>query len=181
MFQIEFDSEEWREERNKKLVEWIGDEDAINWFLDYCQVCEVFDDLVDRDKAIADSTVTDALYRLLCAMPINGFFDRFKGQLCPIITGGINSWLDANDLERSSEVDDRIRAFTLRDRYMEVLTFIIVLARGWDYLREHSLEIRAFFSHSESFSEYDAALHPPESETEHERGRRGREKAVEGS
>ena len=157
----EFDSENWREERNAKLLTWLGDQDAIDWFLDYCHVCELFDDFIDRDRPITDENITKTLYKLLVGMPLNPFFDRFKGQLCPLITTGINGWLDANELERSKLIDDRIRAFTLRDRYMEVLAFIIVLARGWDFLREHSQDIRTFFSHSETFSEYDADLKPP--------------------
>lgn len=158
----EFDSQVWREERNQLLYQWVQDENAVVWLLDYCQVCEVFDDLVDKDKPVEDRELTDILHTVFVRMPLNPFFERYKLQLCPVVAVGINSWLDANWLEKSGKHTDRVRAFTLRDRYMDVLTVILEITRGWEWLREHSLEIRAFFSHSESFAEYDSALNPPE-------------------
>ena len=158
---LEFDTPEWRQVRDHKLREWVQDENALAWFLDFAQVCEVIDDLIDRDKAVPDTDISGLLFSTLIEMPLNAFFNAHKSVLCGIIVTGINSWLDANQLQRAeypegtkyAEMDDLIKAFSLRDQYMEVLAAIIYITRGQAVMRELSPQIRAFFQ-SESFIDY---------------------------
>ena len=151
---LEFDSLVWRKVRDAKLMEWVGDVDAVDWFLEFCQVCEVIDDLVDKDKTVEDSNITNILFSVFVEMPLNPFFDAHKSSLCPIMLSGINAWLDANALEQdTSDKKYRIMSYMLRDWYMELLAVIIYITRGRDTMRILSLDIRKFFM-SESFDEY---------------------------
>jgi hypothetical protein len=90
-------------------------------------------------------------------MPLNPFFDRFKAQLIPILITGINAWLDANELEKGSD-NDKVFSYVLRDWYAELIAFVICLARGRDYMRAVSMDVRAFFTHHETLEEYKADL-----------------------
>lgn len=150
----EFASPAWCLLRDRKLREWIGHDDAVDFIRDFAHVCEVWDDLIDRDKSLEDSDVHEAFWILLTELPLNPFFDQFKRQLIPLLITGINAWMDANELERSPLRNDRVFAYVLRDWYMEFVSYVIYLARGREYLREVSLDVRAFFTHHEPLDEY---------------------------
>lgn len=149
----EFDTEEWRAIRDKKLLEWTGDMNAV-WFVrQFGDICEVFDDLVDKDKPVTDADIARTLFICLTELPVNPFFDKYKHQLIPIIVTGINAWLDANVLEKGSQ-NDRVFSYVLRDWYAEVIAYCIYLCRGRDYLRTVSLDVRHFFTHHETLEQY---------------------------
>ena len=162
---LEFDTPEWRHIRDEKLRGWIQDDHAVNWFLDFCHVCEVFDDMADQDKPISKADITTALFASLVEMPTNPFFTNHRQVLAGVIITGINAWLDANELEKTEyspdtrfvEREDTIKAFCLRDFYMELLAAIIYLTAGPDHMRKVSLEVRRFFQ-KESFIEYARKL-----------------------
>jgi len=155
--QPEYDTGPWRELRNQKLVEWVGDENAVRFIINFSEACELFDDLIDQDKPLEDGHVVRVLWTLLTELPLNPFFDTYKFQLVPIIVTGINAWLDANEFEKGDEHEQSL-AFVLRDVYMELIAFVIYLTRGRDYMREVSLEIRRFFMHNETLEEYRRKL-----------------------
>lgn len=152
----EYDGPEWRLKRNEKLATWVQDPAAISFFLTVADASELFDDVVDNDKPIEAGHVERVAFSLLTALPLNPFFDRFKGQLCPIMHTGINAWLDATAMEKGSE-HEKTHAYVLRDWYMELLMYVIYLTRGRDYMRSVSVEIRAFFM-AETLEEYKEKL-----------------------
>lgn len=154
---LEFDTHEWQQLRNQKLQEWIGDRHAIQFILAFADACELFDDIIDKDKPVGDDHATRVLFSLLTELPLNPFFDAFKQQLIPIIITGINAWLDSNELEKGDE-NDQVFAYVLRDWYMEFVSYVIYLARGRDYMREVSMEVRHFFTHHETLDAYREKL-----------------------
>ena len=162
---LEFDTPEWRQVRDHKLREWVQDESALAWFLDFCHVCEIFDDMADQDKPISKADIATALFAALVEMPTNPFFTNHRQVLAGVIITGINAWLDANELERTEyaegtkyvEMEDTIKAYCLRDFYMELLAVIIYLTAGPDQMRKVSLDVRRFFQ-NESFVEYARKL-----------------------
>lgn len=152
-----FDSAEWRRERDARLAEWIADPAAIAFIIQVFDFAEVIDDLWDGDKPVTREDITRILFVMLTEFPLNPFFDRFKHQLVPIMVTGINAWLDANTLERGSD-NDRVFAYVLRDWYAEMIAFVIYLARGRDYMRAVSMDVRAFFTHHETLDQYREGL-----------------------
>lgn len=153
----EFDTTAWRSIRNAKLNEWVKDPFAVAFILQFSDTCELFDDIIDRDKPIEDGQAVRVLFALLTEMPLNPFFDKYKAMLIPVIVTGINAWLDANDLEKGS-ANDKAMAYMLRDWCCELINYVIYLTRGKDYMRQVSLEVRRFFMHDESLEEYREAL-----------------------
>ena len=162
---LEFDTPEWRRIRDEKLREWIQNDHAVQWLIDFGQVCEVVDDLIDRDKPVADSAISGLLFATLVEMPNNLFFQANRAVLSGIVVTGINAWLDANTMERTqyaattkyAEMEELIRAFSLRGWYVEIISAILYITRGPTVMREISLEVRAFFN-SESFVDYAARV-----------------------
>jgi hypothetical protein len=152
-----FDTYEWQQLRNQKLAEWVGDPHAIAFILICSDACELFDDLIDKDKPLEETHVVRVLFSLFTELPVNPFFDAYKHQLIPVMITGINAWLDANALERGTE-NDKVFAYVLRDWYMEIICFVIYLLRGRAYMRQTSLEVRHFFTHHETLEAYREKL-----------------------
>ena len=154
---LEFDTFEWQQLRDRRLQEWIPDPYAMAFILGFADACELFDDIIDRDKPIEDAHAVRVLFSLLTELPLNPFFDRFKHQLIPIVITGINAWLDSNTLERGSK-NDQVFAYVLRDWYMEFVSYVIYLVRGKEYMREVSMDVRRFFTHHETLEAYREKL-----------------------
>lgn len=150
---LEFDTPEWRALRDQKLREWVPDPHALSFFIAFGDICELFDDIIDRDKPISDDHAVRVLFTVLTELPLNPFFEQYKRNIIPIIITGINAWLDANQLEKGSR-NDQVFAYVLRDWYVELLSFIIYALRGRDYMRSVSMEIRQFFTHHETLEQY---------------------------
>lgn len=150
---LEFDSLEWQAARDRKLLEWTKDPYAVQFITQFSDTCELFDDLIDKDKPIPEDHVVRVLFIVLTEMPVNPFFDKYKHLLIPVMVTGINAWLDANTLEKGSD-NDKVFAYVLRDWYAELIAYVIYLTRGREYLRTVSLEVRNFFTHHESLEAY---------------------------
>ena len=153
-----FDTAEWRGLRNLKLMDWLGNQDVVDFLILYGDLCEVIDDLIDGDKEVDQASIIRTLYTALVDLPSNPFFRAYSALLIPVIETGIGAWLDANKLEKSENVTDRMFAYVLRDQYVDVLYQCLTITRGRDMMHELSLEVRRFFTHGESFEEYDAKL-----------------------
>ena len=154
----EFDSPEWRKLRDAKLIDWLQDPHAVDFVVCMSTVCETVDDLIDADKPVSNDDIINLLHAALVDLPTNPFFRQNAHHLSPVLQTGIVAWLNANELEKSEHVNDRIIAYTLRDEYLACLYMAIQLCRGRDYMLEKSLEIRQFFLAHETFSEYDVKL-----------------------
>ena len=155
----EFDTEAWRDLRDARLREWVGDEGAVEFIRIFGDICEVFDDLWDQDKPVTKADLERTLFNVLVHLPLNPFFSQFRHALCPIIVTGINAWLDANELEKGDR-NDRVFAYVMRDWYMELVSFVVFLTRGQEFMREISPEARRFFTHQETLEQYLEGLKP---------------------
>jgi hypothetical protein len=154
---VEFDSASWRRVRNERLREWIQDEHAISFILDYSDAVELWDDLIDGDKGIDKQHVMRVFVNILTVLPLNPFFNHYKPVLMPLINAALNAWIDSISLEKGSDNDKAI-AYVLRDYMHEIFIYTIFLTRGHDYMRSVSLEVRNFFSSHESLEEYRRRL-----------------------
>lgn len=150
---MQHDSKEWRAIRNRMLDHWIGDQVAINWLLDYFDVCELFDDLIDKDKEISDERVVRALWESMVDMPTNPFFRANSHILLPVISLGINYWLDANDLEKAGDDRSLHIAFVIRNVYTGITQTVIECVKGRTAMRKISHEVIDFFG-IETLQEY---------------------------
>ena len=150
---LEWDSPEWRVARNQQMREWVGDEQALNFFLDLSHFVEIYDDLIDKDKPVSADDANQALFAVLCYMPSNPFFLKHRLTLTPVIFTSINAWADANDFQRGT-LSEKALAYGLKGGGIEVLLSIIAITRGVDYMRSVSAEIRRVFTAHEPFEEY---------------------------
>jgi hypothetical protein len=154
---LEYDTDTWRAERNAKLLGWVGDANAAAFLLLFSDMCEVFDDLIDKDKPVTDEDIIRTLFSAMVDIPMNPFFAQYRHQIVPVVITGINAWLDANKLERGSK-DDQVLAYVLRDWVIELVMFVIYLTRGRSYLHSVSMDVRSYFNHHETLDQYREGL-----------------------
>jgi len=157
----EFDTPEWRAERNAKLAEWfLHNGDAIALFLDFCQLSEVWDDLIDKDKIPTDEEVSDTFNSMLIRLPTNPFYLRYQGWFTCLSILVVNAYHDANQFQLGDKRQRHI-AYHLRKMIIEFACLIAFCAGGFPHMRKVSLEIREFFIREtyEDWELSDAQLH----------------------
>lgn len=154
----EFDSTDWREVRNAKMVEWVGDPFAVEYLMIISRAAEFFDDLIDKDKGYTDVEAINILFNLTVDLPSNPFFERYKVALVPVQRAAMNAWVDSIKLERGDEDAGKNLAYVLRWWCIELVMTVVDLLRGRDYLQSVSLEIRNFFTSYETLEEYKGKL-----------------------
>lgn len=151
----DFDSSEWRAERNAKLLLWMnGHQPAADFILQLGDIAELWDDLLDADKgwplpSDANRVFVTALFHL----PSNPFYRDHFGYLQPLMMAGVNAWLDSTKLEHESSSWSKTWAYALRDWYMELVPACAMLIGGFDHMRAVSLEARRFFQ-AETLEQY---------------------------
>lgn len=150
----DYDSPTWRKQRNELLLRAIGDHDAVDFLLDVFQIGETWDDLVDRDKPLTADDIHRAFWLALVELPNNPFYRRHGAALVPVMATMMNAWMDSVPMEQGG-TQQRAVAYVLRDAYLEIISLVLYLARGYDAMRVHSAQIRAFLMEShETFDEY---------------------------
>jgi len=153
MRDLEWDSDQWREVRNKQLLEWVQNPDAVRFFLDLSHFVEVFDDFVDADKPVSKDDAARAVMAALYTIPANPFFVAHRAALLPYMFSSTLAWLDSNDLCKGDQTEKAL-AYTLKGMGVDVLLAVIAITRGIDYARSVSVNVRKTFMAHQSFSDY---------------------------
>jgi hypothetical protein len=133
------DSPDWRQERNAKLLEWFGNQSAVDFYVAVSAVCELWDDLTDKDKDITQADVDQAFWHALVTLPNNEFFNTNKSFFVPLILQVINGWKDSVVMEGGS-AEDRAYALTLRYLGLQLAPMIVTVLRGHDAARAMSVD-----------------------------------------
>lgn len=148
-----YDSAAWRAVRDEMLTEHLKDDFAVRFVKALFTIAETWDDLADGDKAVPVEAVHTAFKTALLGLPSNPFFTTYAPQLLPLMTTGINAWLDATMLESGDETD-RTVAYVLRDWYCEIAAFCVFLLHGDAAMRAFSAPFRRFHMSHEPIHQY---------------------------
>jgi hypothetical protein len=107
--------------RDQAFLRWAlaGDEQAVALINDLFALFQVWDDLIDGDST-SQARIHRAFTAALITIPRNGFFQRFAGELQPLIEAAIIDWKTANAFERGSH-DERVLAFVLREHVAQIV------------------------------------------------------------
>lgn len=133
---MKWDSDEWRQDRDLRLLTWFGgDRAALEFLYSISKITELWDDLIDKDKPITPEQINDAMFDALITLPCNPFYTRHATYLAPIMIAAISSWQDANTLAKGTR-SQKALAYTLRNMDVQVIMAIITILRGRDKARE---------------------------------------------
>jgi hypothetical protein len=141
-----YDSPEWRQARDAKLLEWFGgNQSAVNFLVILSSIAELWDDLIDGDKLPPKEEIDKIFWGALVELPTNEFFQQNKAFFMPLIIQAITAWRDSTALEKEGE-RGRAYALTLRDTHLLMAPMIVLLLRGEAAAREVSLEMWKYFT-----------------------------------
>lgn len=143
---MQWDSEEWRQDRDLRLLTWFGgDQTALAFLYSISRITELWDDLIDKDKPVTPEQINDAMFDALVALPCNPFYAKHRTYLTPLMIAAISSWQDANTLSKGTR-NQRALAYTLRNMDVQIILAIITLTRGRDTARALGPEIWTYFA-----------------------------------
>jgi len=134
------------EEHKRKIIHKAlrGHKDAIALIESLAFIARAWDDLIDRDKIILDDRINRAFWTALVEIPQNPFYQQYLFQITPLIRDYINSWLDANDMEKTAGEHNKHVAFVLRDLIGNIIMQCAYLIGGYDWMRTVSPWVRSF-------------------------------------
>jgi hypothetical protein len=119
-----------------------SDADAVNLTLLLSRVSHVWDDLIDLDKPVEESTINAAFYALLVQVPSNPFYRKNLDILLPIIAIGALNYEIANAYERSGDRERLALAHVLRYSIADIATAIALIIGGPEWVRMIGPELR---------------------------------------
>jgi len=129
-----------------------GDAEALALCDGLFRLTQIWDDLVDRDKAVAPEDVSRAFWLALVELPANPFFRRHEAELRPLLAACVTAWQDATELERG-DGHERTLAFVLRDAVGGFVSHCAWLLGGYHWLRRVSPTVRRII-HDETLDDY---------------------------
>jgi len=148
------DSGDWEKDRYNRLIEWIGDFDAVDWLLDYFLLLEFFDDRIDGKTKAWDPA--EVCRKALVDYPCNPFWLNNYAMLMPMILMGFRNASFANRLEARKNGEDLIWSYVAR-QVCDLTMMVIELTRGRRVADELELEIHdwAMNHPNRNFDTYD--------------------------
>ena len=131
----------------------LGNREAVNFVVRIFRALHVWDDLIDKDKPVADDEIHSVFWDLLVGLPTDEFYRTNLNLLSSTLVNSIVNWHIANKLEREGNEKDKSIAFILRGAYIDVLSASALIVGGLDWAREIGPDIRRW-AHEETFDQY---------------------------
>jgi hypothetical protein len=119
-----------------------GNEDAVGFAMMLIHVCDVWDDLFDKDCEVRDPDLHNAFMFALCAMPRNRFYRQHMDELMPLIELGVVNWLTANRFEASKDKKSLEIANVIRHSIGDVFIHMARLIGGMQWGIEVAPELK---------------------------------------
>jgi hypothetical protein len=110
-------------------TELAGHPEAFRFLDIVYRAIEVWDDIIDRDNGVTDEDVHAAFTALLLELPFNGFFERHKAALAPMISVVIVSWHASNALSKNTP-EDGAHAYVLRKEFINLCLLVLTMTVG---------------------------------------------------
>lgn len=130
-----------------------GDADALAFLLDVHSIVEAWDDLIDRDKAVADAAINSAFYTALITLPRNPFYARNFSLLNPVFEAAIMDWHTANSLEAQGV--NLQMSYALRCGVQMLTVMAARIIGGVEWAKQVGVELRAM---GDTYAEYSAQI-----------------------
>jgi len=85
-------------------IEWFGgNKDALNMYRMLVDLVQIWDDLVDKDKEVAEEEINHAFLTALAYMPANPFYLSIQKDILPMWIAALSAYQVANKFERDRD------------------------------------------------------------------------------
>lgn len=136
----------------------LGNADAIRFLTDVTEVLHLWDDLIDRDHVLTDTTINRGMWKALVELPRNSFYLHNFSALNAVLVSAIVNWEVATQMERHPQgPNDKSIAFIIRSSYVDLITLVAAICGGREHAVSMMLEARRLW-HDEGLHGYLANL-----------------------
>ncbi|MCP2517395.1 hypothetical protein M5J07_20820 [Achromobacter mucicolens] len=133
-------------------LRWMrGNQAAVDFLRVAFQVAHLWDDLVDRDRVLADDEINEGMFAALVLLPRNTFYRTHFDTLNSILTNASTNWRIATELERVEGTAPKRIAYVMRSAYVDLVTHSALLLGGPIWARDVGVELRQM---TEPWGEY---------------------------
>lgn len=137
-----------------------GNAEAVRFVIDIAQCSHAYDDLIDRDKPVPDSTVHGLMWKLLVSVPTNAFFRQHQDVIRPVLITGILNWHAATGMEKAGCAEQLHVAHALRYAIGDVVLLCMALVGGHDHAMKNAQRAR-LMCQRDTWAHY-LSEHPPQ-------------------
>lgn len=130
------------DDREYLLYAYQGNANAVGLVLSIAEISHIWDDLIDRDKAVDDARINRAFTIALIEIPKNPFYQAHCLDLLPVMTTGAINWLTANEYEKSTDEEAHALAHVMRYGIADISLYIAYLIGGIEWAQEVSPHLR---------------------------------------
>lgn len=102
-------------------------DDAVAWLMDVFRSIQTLDDYADGDP-VERAQLDKLIWSLLAGCWMNPFFQRFQGQLLPVMACAILQWQAADKVEREGRAD--ARSFVWRAGFYQLALMAVLCQHG---------------------------------------------------
>jgi hypothetical protein len=135
-----------------------GNRAAAMWLCQVIEAMHLWDDLIDKDKSVADDHINHVFQLMLVEMPRNPFFQAHCANLTPLIVAAIQNWHIANSVERGNgDGVPLLCAYIIRSTYVDLIMMVATICGGDAHGIETGKLARAL-AHGEGFAQYQRNL-----------------------
>jgi len=139
------------DEITRRLAEY--DREAGMFIDQILQTAALWDDLIDRDKPVADGSINKAFEIMLINLPRNKFYTAHFNELNPVLIVSIQNWHMANHIEREMRQELFGISFIIRSTYVDLITLTAFILGGHTLAQELGMAARLFV-HDEGMHGY---------------------------
>lgn len=123
-------------------LDWFGgDQDALNMFRMLVDLAHVWDDLVDKDKALTEAQVNNAFLICLLWLPANPFYQKIQREIAPMWLTVVSAYNTANQFERDKDEHGIEIAHTLRYAAGTIVNYMVIVCVGLEKAEEIMPEV----------------------------------------
>ena len=152
----------WETFTPEALAELLcGNADAIRCVQTIARCSHTYDDLIDRDKPVADDSIHDLIWSLLVALPVNPFFRAHQDVIRPVLITGILNWKAATDMERGGCTEELRIAHALRYAVADILLICMEIVGGHEHAMRHARRAR-LMAQADTWAHYRSEHTQPE-------------------
>lgn len=110
-----------------------GNADAVRMMGILAVWSHVYDDLIDKDKPVADEHIHEVMWSLLIELPMNPFYRAYQESFRPLIASGIMNWHAANQMEHSGSKEQLYLAHSIRYSICDIAYLAMIFCGGRDH------------------------------------------------
>jgi len=123
-------------------LEWFGgNEDAFAMFHMFVDLSHAWDDLVDKDKDLAERDINNAFMICLVYLPMNRFYQMIQHAVLPMWITVVSAYQTANHYERTKDEHGIEIAHGLRYAAGNIIAYAVHVCVGPEKAAEYMPDV----------------------------------------